>query len=694
LTKFKNIMGDKIKLLDAIPDTPIKFEKQTVYPNYAQFRIYFGSYHGCPVYVYRTIDKKAGFKIIAHKQGGSEENDWTFFTLSGPELELVSPFNLFMQGEHQDLAASANKIRYLVYYYLMLAENDGIIGNARLVTSLSSMKSSFCAACNNLEKAAQSVANDDEDSTTSGVSVERQPSIAASASTAAAARSTPIPREPSEDIPGSLVVKLSIDPEVLAAIIGEVVPQPSVELTDNEPAQIDEVADSEDEYEARDETFGRRNATDGRRDRSGSRLHTAPREPSVDSVLGVSRASSSEAANAQLHLEQVIAETNEDVDIEVDMRDDSRNQSRDSGFASSSASPLSPKTATPHRSTPGSIVGSISGSITDTADGFEEEPMDGVVGPLPEMELDLSTADFGQAFLEPPTEVMRDSSAAENHQATREPLQEMVIDSPAAEAEEAPLKTPSETMIDSPSAVDQEAPLAPAPEMMIDLPAAEHLQTPLEAAPEIIVDLPAALSQEARRRSVSVISIESSVAEAQGDMTRSAIHAPPEDIRPATSPAPPRAMPRQSVNIDLESESEDDQVTASRKAEMNEAPEPAPPPPAPARPVQSMIIDLGSDSENNQAAESPKAEVKETPEVDRVLNQPPYTQVISSDDDELPLPPPRKKGVKRKAYIPKPNNDDDDDMCEVEGRDAWQRASLRQTQSGQTYPGEDWRNWE
>lgn len=622
-------MGDKIKLLDAIPDTPIKFEKQTVYPNYAQFRIYFGSYHGCPVYVYRAIDKKAGFKIIAHKEGGGEENDWTFFTLSG--LELVSPFNLFMQGEHQDLAASANKIRYLVYYYLMLAENDGVIGNARLVTSLSSMKSSFCAACNNLEKAAQSVANNDGESTSSGASAERQPSIATSA--AAAARSTPVHRKPSENIPEFLVVKLSIDPKILAAIIGEVVPHPSVELTDNETPQIDGVADSEDEDEDREEDFGRRDATDGRRDRAGSRLHTAPREPSVDSVLG--RASSSEAANAQLHFEQVIAEANEDIDIETDLRDDSRNPSRDSGFASSSAPPLSSKTATPDRSRPGSIVDPISGSITDTADGFDEDPMDGVVGPLPEVEVALRTADVEGAPLEPPSQMM--------------------IDSPAVEDEEAPLEPPL----------------------------------------EMIIDPPVALSQKTRLMSVSAISIGSSIPEIQGDITRPAVYAPRKDVRSATPPASPQPMPRQSVIIDLEGESEDDQVTESRKAEMREMLEPAPAPvpasasAAPARPRQSVVIDLGGESEDDKVAESSKAEVKETPDVDRVLNPRPYTQVISSDDDELPLPSPRK-GVKRKAYVPRSN--DEDDMCEVEGREAWQKASLRQTQTKETYPGEGWRD--
>jgi hypothetical protein len=643
-------MGDKIKLLDAIPDTPIKFEKQTVYPNYAQFRIYFGSYHGCPVYVYRTIDKKAGFKIIAHKEGGGEEDDWTFFTLSGPELELVSPFNLFMQGEHQDLAASANKIRYLVYYYLMLAENDGIIGNARLVTSLSSMKASFCAACNNLEKAAQSVPNDDEGSTTSGASLDRQPSIAASA--AAAARSTPTPQEPAEDIPESLVVKLSIDAEILAAIIGEVVPRPSVELADNETAQIDEVADSEDEDKDRGEYFDRRVATDGARDCSELRFHTAPRELSVDSVLGVLRASSSEAANAQFHLEQVIAETNEDADIEMDMRDDSRNQSRDSGFASSSAPPLSPKTAIPDRSRPGSTVGKMIGSITDTADGFEEDPMDGVVGPLAEMEVASPTADVGEAPLQPPSEMMIDSPAAEDEEAFPEPPSEMLRDSPVAEDEETPLESPPGMMIDSPAAEDYQAPREPLQEMKICPPAAGDQDAPLEPPLQMMIDPPAALGQETRHRSVSVISISSSIPKTKGDSTRLAVHETPKDARSATSLALA-----------------------------------APAPAAPARPRQSEVIDLGGESDDDQVVGSPKAEVKETPEVNRMLIPHPYTQVISSDDDELPLRP-RKKGVKRKACVPK-LNDEEDDMCEVEGRDAWQRASLRPTQTKQIYPGED-----
>ena len=100
------------------------------------------------MYIYLTLDAKGTVKIIAHGMNG-EQRSWTFFDLR--QLELVEPFNFFMCFGDNDLRTRGNKIRYLVYYYFMLAENAGFIGNPQVQASSQSMLATFCSACRSFE---------------------------------------------------------------------------------------------------------------------------------------------------------------------------------------------------------------------------------------------------------------------------------------------------------------------------------------------------------------------------------------------------------------------------------------------------------------------------------------------------------------------------------------------------------------
>jgi hypothetical protein len=192
--------------LDVIPSTPVTIERQHVFPDYFPFRLYIGTYRAADAYVYLTLDRKNTVKIMVHESNG-DQRSWTFFDLD--DLELFEPFAFFMRARNRDHRTQGNKVRYMVYYYFMLAENAGLTGSPKLHVTVETTVPGFLSACRSLEKAGFEAGN------------TRQDEFSSEALSA-----------PNE----SLVVKLTLRSEILLVILG--VPL----LT-----QCDEIPDSEDD---------------------------------------------------------------------------------------------------------------------------------------------------------------------------------------------------------------------------------------------------------------------------------------------------------------------------------------------------------------------------------------------------------------------------------------------------------------
>jgi hypothetical protein len=152
IAKLMHALGDRVGLLDAIPSTPVRIDRQSLFPTYSPFRLYLGKHDDVEVYVYLTQDLKGSTKILAHT--GDETLSWKFADLTGIQLEKSFAYIMTL---NQDLRTRGNKIRYLVFYYFMLAENEGIIGVPKTQTSFQSMIAPLRSACKNLEEAAVNV---------------------------------------------------------------------------------------------------------------------------------------------------------------------------------------------------------------------------------------------------------------------------------------------------------------------------------------------------------------------------------------------------------------------------------------------------------------------------------------------------------------------------------------------------------
>ncbi|KAH8727727.1 hypothetical protein GQ44DRAFT_702880 [Phaeosphaeriaceae sp. PMI808] len=149
LAKLREVLGDKFQLVDALPPIPVRIERQNAFPTYFPFRLHLGRYRNCEVYVYFKLDLRRTSTIVAQNEVG-ETWTWTFLNLQ--QLQLFEPFSFIMRLSNLDLRTRGNKIRYLVYYYFMLAENEGIIDDLQLRGSFPSMIPSFCSACRDLER--------------------------------------------------------------------------------------------------------------------------------------------------------------------------------------------------------------------------------------------------------------------------------------------------------------------------------------------------------------------------------------------------------------------------------------------------------------------------------------------------------------------------------------------------------------
>jgi hypothetical protein len=147
IAKLMEALGnDRVHLLDAIPSIPVTIERHDI-DKYWPFRLHLATYGGHNVYVYLKHGWRTDCKIIVH-QVDDTTRQWTFSDLSG--LRLLKPFACLMNLD-QDFATRGNRVRSLVFYYFMLAENEGLIDDPKLqVTRYSTIVTS--AACKNLEE--------------------------------------------------------------------------------------------------------------------------------------------------------------------------------------------------------------------------------------------------------------------------------------------------------------------------------------------------------------------------------------------------------------------------------------------------------------------------------------------------------------------------------------------------------------
>jgi hypothetical protein len=237
LAKLQTGMGDKFQMLDVIPSTPVTIERQHVFPNYFPFRLYIGTYRAAYACVYLTMDRKTTVKIMAHESNGGQRS-WTFLDLD--DLELFEPFAFFMRVSNRDYRTQGNKVRYMVYYYFMLAENLGLTGSPKLHITVESTVPGFLSACSSLKKAGFRADNIRDESSSEALSAPNE----------------------------SLVVKLTLRSEILSVITG--IPL----LT-----QYDEIPDSEDdEWNRNGETIPRGKESHNNRDARTTKVN-APSKP-------------------------------------------------------------------------------------------------------------------------------------------------------------------------------------------------------------------------------------------------------------------------------------------------------------------------------------------------------------------------------------------------------------------------------
>lgn len=158
LAKLIAALGDHAPLLDAIPSTVVTFSRQNLIPDYCPIMLEFGTYGGCAVNVFLTQGVKGDTRILARDSDGHLLR-WKFEDLTG--IDLVEPFDSIMRLD-QELRSRGSKIRYLVFYYFMLAEHAGLIGKISAPWKHESMVPGLGAACNRLRKTSTGDTKDED----------------------------------------------------------------------------------------------------------------------------------------------------------------------------------------------------------------------------------------------------------------------------------------------------------------------------------------------------------------------------------------------------------------------------------------------------------------------------------------------------------------------------------------------------
>ncbi|KAH7087466.1 hypothetical protein FB567DRAFT_346206 [Paraphoma chrysanthemicola] len=149
LAKFKILLGNEFGILDAIPPLPVVIKPQDVFPDYFPYRLHIGTYRDVDAYLYPIQNGNGKITIVAHDAGGISKA-WNLFELNG--LELFEPFATLMRPVSLQARTRGNRIRYMVYYYYMLAENAGLSGSPRFSIT-ESMIPTFLSSCRYLKSA-------------------------------------------------------------------------------------------------------------------------------------------------------------------------------------------------------------------------------------------------------------------------------------------------------------------------------------------------------------------------------------------------------------------------------------------------------------------------------------------------------------------------------------------------------------
>ena len=155
LSRLRKLMGKKFELIDYIPATSIVISRHTFSTALFAFRLQLGTYDrgrnsSLPVYVYPAHDGKNVMKIL-DGDGRELAKPLTFENLEG--VDLLQPFATLWANEvGAKPKARAAKLRYMVSYYLLLAENQSLTG-VPPVTISEVFGQKMSAACNELRQA-------------------------------------------------------------------------------------------------------------------------------------------------------------------------------------------------------------------------------------------------------------------------------------------------------------------------------------------------------------------------------------------------------------------------------------------------------------------------------------------------------------------------------------------------------------
>jgi hypothetical protein len=144
LARLQGALKESAHLLGLIPSTPVIIERQNLFTDYFPFRLHIGKHGQFDAYVYLTHDVQKKVKIIAHGDQNQEGLTWTFQDLRG--LNLFEPFATVMR-QKGNLKYRGLKIRYLVNYYYMIADNEGLIDDPNIAVDPDNVLAPFCATC-------------------------------------------------------------------------------------------------------------------------------------------------------------------------------------------------------------------------------------------------------------------------------------------------------------------------------------------------------------------------------------------------------------------------------------------------------------------------------------------------------------------------------------------------------------------
>ncbi|KAI8940659.1 hypothetical protein NX059_001929 [Plenodomus lindquistii] len=127
LADFVKALGkNNLGLLDSIPQETVFIEKQTVLANRMPYRLLLGSFSPA------NGHQQASADVFVYCSGKftfiqTEDQDGTVLTYTYATLQDVKLYQPFASIRRMEKSTHANKTRALVKYFLMLAENEGLI---------------------------------------------------------------------------------------------------------------------------------------------------------------------------------------------------------------------------------------------------------------------------------------------------------------------------------------------------------------------------------------------------------------------------------------------------------------------------------------------------------------------------------------------------------------------------------------